>query len=61
MDLSGPGVTYLFLIIPTLFALVVVAQGMVKIGKKESDGPIIAGVGFGFIGIIVAAYFFLIR
>lgn len=61
MDLSGPGITYVFLIIPTLFALVVVAQGVVKIGKKEADGPIIATVGFGFIGLIVAAYFFFIR
>ncbi|MBI2405161.1 hypothetical protein HYV22_03215 [Candidatus Gottesmanbacteria bacterium] len=61
MDLSGPGITYVFLIIPTIFALVVVGQGMVKITKKEGDGPIIALVGCGFLGLIALAYFFFIR
>ncbi len=61
MNLSGPGITYVFLIIPTLFAIAVVVQGFMKIGKKEADGPIIAAVGFGFLGLIIAAYFFFIR
>lgn len=61
MDLSGPGITYVFLIIPTIFALVVVGQGVGKIAKKQADGPIIAAIGFGFLGLIALAYFFFIR
>jgi len=61
MDLSGPGLTYVFLIIPTLFAFVVVGQGVAKMAKGEKDGPIIMAVGFAFLGLIAAAYFFFIR
>ncbi len=61
MDLSGPGLIYVFLIIPTLFALVVMGQGVAKLAKGDKDGPIIMSVGCGFLGLIAAAYFFFIR
>ncbi len=61
MDLSGPGITYIFLIIPTLFALVVVGQGVAKIAKKDKDGPVIMVIGFAFLGLIAVAYIFFIR
>ena len=61
MDFSGPAITYILLIIPTLFALVVIAQGVSKMVKHEYGGG--AGVGFGitFLLLIGAAYFFFIR
>lgn len=61
MNLSGPGITYLLMIIPTLFALVVVGQGAYKISKEESDGGIILIFGIIFLAVVVAAYFFFIR
>ncbi len=61
MNLSGPGITYLLMVIPTLFALVVVGQGVYKISKEESDGGIITAIGIVFLVMVVAAYFFFIR
>ena len=61
MDLSGPGLTYAFLIIPSLFALVVVVQGIDKIYHNKPDGNVTLGFGVAFCILIVAAYFFFIR
>ena len=61
MNLNGPGITYLLMVIPTLFALVVVGQGVYKISKEESDGGIITAIGIVFLVMVVAAYFFFIR
>lgn len=61
MDLTGPGITYLLMVIPTLFALVVVGQGVQKISKEESDGGVVLTFGIAFFIIVVAAYFFFIR
>lgn len=61
MNLSGPGITYLLMVIPTLFALVVVGQGIYKISKEESDGGLVLVFGIVFFIIVVAAYFFFIR
>ena len=61
MDLSGPGITYILLIIPTLVALAVTAQGLYKLAKKQHGGVIVLGFGIFFLGLIVAAYYFFIR
>lgn len=61
MNLSGPGITYLLMIIPTLFALAVVGQGAVKISRDEKDGKLILGLGIGFLVLILLAYFFFIQ
>lgn len=61
MNLSGPGITYLLMVIPTLFALIVVGQGVYKISKEESDGGVILTFGIIFLLIVVGAYFFFIR
>ena len=61
MNLSGPGITYLLMVIPTLFALVVIGQGIYKISKEEHDGGVVLGFGLIFLVLVVAAYFFFIR
>ena len=61
MDLSGPGLSYLLLVIPTLFALTVVGQGIVKTAKQEPDGPVALGFGALCIALVASAYFFFIR
>ncbi|MEK7141270.1 MAG: hypothetical protein AAB800_01855 [Patescibacteria group bacterium] len=61
MNLSGPGITYLLMVIPTLFALVVVGQGVYKISKEESDGGLILTFGIIFLLVVVAAYYFFIK
>lgn len=61
MDLSNPGITYAFLIIPAAFALVVLLQGIEKMTKQEKDGPVAVGFGVFFFVLIGAAYFLFIR
>ncbi len=61
MDLSGPGITYLLMVIPTLFACVVIGQGAYKVSKDQQEGKIILGFGIGLLLLIVAAYFLFIR
>ncbi|MDP1722222.1 MAG: hypothetical protein Q8L37_03355 [Candidatus Gottesmanbacteria bacterium] len=61
MNLNGPGITYLLMVIPTLFALIVVGQGVYKISKEESDGGLVLTFGIIFLLVVVAAYYFFIR
>lgn len=61
MDFSGAGITYLLLIIPTLFALAVVGQGMYKVSREENDGKVILGFGITFLVVIALTYIFFIR
>lgn len=61
MNLTGPGLTYIFLVIPTLFALAVVGQGIAKLSRNEPDGKVALGFGLACLGLIGAAYFFFIR
>lgn len=61
MDFSGPGFTYILLVIPTLFSLAVIAQGVYKLTKHEADGKITVGFGVFFLALIAAAYFLFIR
>jgi len=61
MNLSGSGVTYAFLIVPSLIALVVVIQGIEKLVKQEPDGGVAIGFGLFFMVLIAAAYFLYIK
>lgn len=61
MDFSGPGLTYIFLVIPTLFSLAVVGQGMYKMGKGEPDGKVALGFGVVCLGLVATAYLLFIR
>jgi hypothetical protein len=61
MDFSGPGVVYALMIIPSLFVVVVILQGIEKMVKHEPDGKIAIGFGILFLILIVAAYFLYIK
>lgn len=61
MDLSGAGVTYAFLVVPSLIALVVIIQGIEKLTKQEPDGGIAIGFGIFFLVLIAAAFFLFIK
>jgi len=61
MDFQSPGISYALLVIPSLFALVVVGQGMAKLTKHEADGGIVLGFGIALLVLIAAAYFLFIR
>ncbi len=61
MDFTKQGLTYLFLIIPVGFALVVLAQGIEKMSKGDAEGKVATGFGVFLVGLIVATYFLFIR
>jgi len=61
MDLSGPGVTYAFIIIQSLFAVVVLIQGFDKLSQGSKEGYVALGFGVLFLVLIAAAYFLFIR
>ena len=61
MDLSRPEITYVLLVIPTLFALTIIGQGIGKMRREESDGPVALGFGVFILILIGAAYFLYIR
>jgi len=60
MDLSRPEISYVLMVIPTFFAVALIAQGISKLSKSESDGPVALGFGIVLLGLIVGAYFFFI-
>ncbi|MEK7592584.1 MAG: hypothetical protein AAB508_04285 [Patescibacteria group bacterium] len=60
MDLSGPGLSYILLVIPSLFAVAVVGQGVSKLSKNDKSGWIPASFGALFIVLILVAYFFFL-
>ena len=61
MDVTGPGITYMFLVIPALFSLAVVGQGIYKLSRGEADGKIALGFGIVFSLLVAAAYLLFIR
>ena len=56
MNTQETGILYVVLILPSLFALILVTEGIHKILKKES-GWISLFLGLAFLGIIIYAYF----
>ena len=60
MNGSDPQFTYMVLILPSLFGLTLVGEGMSKVLKQKSSGWISVIVGIGFIAVVVAAYLVLV-
>lgn len=58
---SDSGIIYAFLIIPSLFALIVLIQGIEKLVHDNKEGYVALGLGIFFLGLIAAAYFLFIR
>ncbi len=58
MKPADPQFLYMILILPSLFGLTLVGDGLSKILHQESGGFISIVFGFIFIGVVVFAYFF---
>lgn len=61
MNGADSGLTYAFLIIPLLFAVVVGAQGIQKLQHKDKEGYVSIGFGAFFVLVIIVAYFTVIK
>ena len=50
---------YMILVLPTLFGLTLIGEGLNKVIKTESSGWVSIGFGVVFIAVVVFMYFFV--
>lgn len=55
---QDPQFLYMILVLPTLFGLTLMGEGLSKILHAENSGWISIVFGFLFIGVVVFAFFF---
>lgn len=60
MNLTNPELIYVSLVLPSLFALTLIFEGLHKILRKES-GWLSFIFGIVFLGIVLGSYFFVLR
>lgn len=58
MSTSDPQFLYMILVLPSLFGLTLVGDGLNKVIHEEYSGVISIVFGFLFIGVVIFAYFF---
>jgi hypothetical protein len=58
MTAADPQFMYIMLILPSLFGLTLVGEGVYKVTHEENSGLLSLVFGFMFIGMVVFAYFF---
>jgi hypothetical protein len=58
MKATDPQFLYMILILPSLFGLTMVGEGLNKVLKSENAGWISIIFGLIFIGLVIFAYFF---
>lgn len=59
MNASDPQILYTVLILPSLFGLTLIGEGLNKILKSEISGWVSIIFGILFIGVVIFAYFFI--
>lgn len=57
MTINDPQFIYIFLVLPSLFGITLVGEGLYKVSKEEWNGLINLILGVVFIGFVVIAYF----
>ena len=58
MSAQDPQFLYMILVLPTLFGLTLVGEGINKVMNSERSGYLSLIFGILFIGVVVFAYFF---
>lgn len=58
MSATDPQFFYMILVLPTLFGLTLVGDGLTKIFHEDNGGFLSVVFGFLFIGVVVFAFFF---
>lgn len=61
MDLSRPEFSYVFLVIPILFCLAMIGQGISQMKQQRKSAPGVIILGVLFMIAVLALYFFIIR
>ncbi|HLB60149.1 MAG TPA: hypothetical protein VJL83_00910 [Patescibacteria group bacterium] len=60
MEISDPGFVFLGLVLPCLFSLTLIAEGMWKVSQRTS-GWVNIFMGLGFISLTLWVYFYLLQ
>jgi hypothetical protein len=58
MSTLDPQFLYMILVLPSLFGLTLLGEGLSKVIHEEKSGMISMVFGFMFIGVVVFAYLF---
>jgi hypothetical protein len=58
MTMADPQFLYMILVLPSLFGLTLLGEGINKIVHEEWNGIISVIIGVMFIGVVLFAYFF---
>lgn len=58
MTAADPQFLYMILVLPSLFGLTLLGEGINKVIHEEENGVISIVFGFMFIAVVVFAYFF---
>jgi hypothetical protein len=58
MSANDPQILYMILIVPCLFGLTLVGEGIAKLIRDEVNGVVSIIFGFLFIGLVIFAYIF---
>ena len=61
MNANDPQFLYMILILPTLFGLTLIGEGLNKVLKSETQGWLSLFFGVVFIGVVVFAFIFFSR
>jgi hypothetical protein len=59
MEVTSPQFLYMVLVLPSLFGLTLVGEGVSRVLKSEWSGMVSVVAGVGFIMVVVTAYFLL--
>lgn len=54
---NNPQLTYIFLILPALFGICLIIEGLTKVAREQWTGLINITLGFVFIGFVIVAFF----
>ncbi len=59
MEVTSPQFLYMVLILPSLFGLTLVGEGMTRVMRSQWSGWFSILAGVGFIGVVLVAYILL--
>jgi len=57
MSINDPQFYYIFLVLPSLFGVTLIGEGIYKVSKEEWNGLINLVLGVVFIAFVVISYF----
>lgn len=58
MKASDPQILYMILIVPSLFGLTLIGEGISKLVHEETGGIVSVIFGILFVGLVIFAYIF---